>query len=62
MPDGYPEVTDVIVDLEEIDGKTHMKLTHVGVPAGSSGAGGWAQARQTRQLGRNRLRSTAKQV
>lgn len=27
MPDGHPEVTDVIVDLEEIDGKTHMKLT-----------------------------------
>ncbi len=62
MPDGHSEVTDVIVDLEEIDGKTHMKLTHVGVPAGSSGAGGWTQARQTRQPGRNGLRPTEKQV
>jgi len=44
MPEGHPEVTEVIIELEEVDGQTHLKLTHVGVPAGSSGAGGWAQA------------------
>lgn len=44
MPEGHPEVTEIIVELEEIDGQTHLKLTHVGVPAGSPGAGGWMQA------------------
>jgi uncharacterized protein YndB with AHSA1/START domain len=44
MPEGHPEVTEVIVELSEADGKTVMKMTHVGVPADSGGAGGWAQA------------------
>lgn len=44
MPAGHPETTEVIVELSEVGGKTHMKLIHVGVPAGSGGAGGWAQA------------------
>lgn len=43
MPN-HPEVTEVIVELEEVGGKTKMKMTHVGVPADSQGAGGWAQA------------------
>ncbi len=44
MPDGHPEVTEVIVELEERGGQTSMVLTHIGVPADSGGAGGWAQA------------------
>lgn len=44
MPAGHPDVTEVIIDLKEIDGKTKMTMAHVGVPEGSAGAGGWAQA------------------
>ncbi|WP_300542276.1 SRPBCC domain-containing protein [Maricaulis sp.] len=44
MPEAHPDVTEVIVELSESDGHTLMKMTHVGVPAGSAGAGGWAQA------------------
>lgn len=44
MPEGHPEVTEVIVELTELDGKTTMKMTHIGVPGESQGAGGWQQA------------------
>lgn len=44
MPPGTPDITEVIVDLTERDGKTVMVMTHVGVPAGSAGEGGWSQA------------------
>ena len=44
MPAGAPDITEVIVELSERGGKTAMTLVHVGVPAGSPGAGGWAQA------------------
>ncbi len=44
MPEGTPDVTEVIVTLEDIDGKTKMTMVHVGVPEGSAGEGGWAQA------------------
>jgi uncharacterized protein YndB with AHSA1/START domain len=44
MPEGHPETTEVIVELEDLGGRTKMVMTHVGVPAGSGGAGGWAQA------------------
>ncbi len=44
MPEGHPEVTEVIIDLVQDGDGTIMKLTHVGVPADSQGAGGWAQA------------------
>lgn len=44
MPEDHPDVTEIIVELSEIDGKTKMKMTHIGVPAESGGAGGWAQA------------------
>ncbi|MDO6589382.1 SRPBCC domain-containing protein [Loktanella sp. D2R18] len=44
MPEGTPEVTEVIVELQEVDGQTRMTMTHVGVPAGSPGEGGWNQA------------------
>lgn len=44
MPEGHPDVTEVVVELSESDGKTQMRMTHKGVPAGSAGAGGWNQA------------------
>lgn len=44
MPEGAPSVTEVIVELQEVDGKTRMTMTHKGVPAGSPGEGGWNQA------------------
>ena len=44
MPEGHPDVTEVIVELSERDGKTVMKMYHLGVPAGSAGEGGWNQA------------------
>lgn len=44
MPDGHPETTEVIVELEDVGGSTKMVMTHVGVPAGSPGAGGWSMA------------------
>ncbi|SFQ65654.1 Uncharacterized conserved protein YndB, AHSA1/START domain [Roseivivax halotolerans] len=44
MPDGHPDITEVIVELSEEDGRTIMKMVHVGVPEGSAGEGGWSQA------------------
>jgi len=44
MPEGHPDITDVIVDLRDDGEQTHMTLVHVGVPDGSPGAGGWGQA------------------
>ncbi len=44
MPEGHPDITEVIVQLSETGGKTMMKMVHVGVPEGSAGAGGWGQA------------------
>ena len=44
MPEGYPAVTEVIVELEDLNGKTKMTMTHAGVPASSGAGGGWEQA------------------
>ena len=44
MPEGHPDVTEVIVELSEVAGKTMMTMVHVGVPEGSAGAGGWNMA------------------
>ena len=44
MPPGHPDVTEVIVELRPQGAQTHMTMVHVGVPDGSPGAGGWAQA------------------
>jgi uncharacterized protein YndB with AHSA1/START domain len=44
MPADHPEVTEIIVELSEREGGTHMKLVHIGVPSGSAGEGGWKQA------------------
>ena len=44
MPEGTPDVTEIIVDLTETNGKTRMIMIHRGVPAGTAGEGGWKQA------------------
>lgn len=44
MPEGTPESTEVIVDLEDLGGSTKMTMTHKGVPADSPGAKGWEMA------------------
>ncbi len=44
MPEGTPEETTVIVELAEDGDTTIMNMTHVGVPAGTPGEGGWNQA------------------
>jgi uncharacterized protein YndB with AHSA1/START domain len=41
---GHPTTTQVRVELEDDGGVTNMVLTHVGIPAGSAGAVGWAMA------------------
>jgi uncharacterized protein YndB with AHSA1/START domain len=44
MPDGHPTTTEVIVELEDLDGRTKMVMTHAGIPADSPGAAGWTMA------------------
>ena len=40
----HATVTEVTVELEGVDGRTKMTMTHAGVPADSPGAMGWEQA------------------
>ena len=44
MPSGHPTTTEVRVELRAIGVRTTMVMTHVGIPAGSPGAAGWAMA------------------
>jgi uncharacterized protein YndB with AHSA1/START domain len=44
MPPGHPTTTEVRVELETVDGRTKMVMTHAGIPADSPGAAGWAMA------------------
>lgn len=45
LPEDHPTVTEVIVELDDLgDGRTHVRLTHVGVPEGSPGEAGWSMA------------------
>ena len=44
MPEGHPESTNVIVELEAVGATTKMTMTHEGVPADSPGAMGWNMA------------------
>jgi uncharacterized protein YndB with AHSA1/START domain len=44
MPEGHPTATEILVELDDIDGRTRMVMTHVGVPEGSPGAAGWSMA------------------
>jgi uncharacterized protein YndB with AHSA1/START domain len=43
-PGGLSEPAEVIVELEDLGGRTRMVLTHVGVAPGSPGAAGWTMA------------------
>lgn len=43
-PEGHPTTTEVRVELDDLDGRTRVLLTHVGVPGDSPGAAGWAMA------------------
>jgi uncharacterized protein YndB with AHSA1/START domain len=44
MPEGYPETTQVMVQLEDLEGRTKMVMTHTGVPAATGAEAGWEQA------------------
>ena len=44
MPAGHPTTTEVIVELEDVAGRTKMVMTHAGIPADSPGAAGWTMA------------------
>jgi uncharacterized protein YndB with AHSA1/START domain len=44
MPDGHPDTTQVIVELDLHAGQTRMVMTHLGIPAGSPGEMGWTMA------------------
>ena len=44
MPEGHPTTTEVIVELEDVAGRTKMVMTHVGIPGDSPGAAGWVAA------------------
>jgi hypothetical protein len=44
MPPGHPMTTEVRVELEDVDGRTKMVMTHAGLPSDSPGAAGWAMA------------------
>lgn len=44
MPEGHPTTTEIIVELEDLGGRTKMVMAHAGVPADSPGAAGWNMA------------------
>jgi uncharacterized protein YndB with AHSA1/START domain len=41
---GHGATTEVHVELEDVDGRTKMVMTHRGIPADSPGAAGWTMA------------------
>jgi len=44
MPATHPTTTEILVELDDLGGRTTMVMTHVGVPEGSPGAAGWRMA------------------
>ena len=44
LPEGHPTTTEVLVELDDLGGRTRMTMTHVGIPEGSPGAAGWRTA------------------
>lgn len=44
MPADAPDVTEITVELEDLAGRTRLRLTHAGVPQDSPGAMGWTMA------------------
>jgi uncharacterized protein YndB with AHSA1/START domain len=41
MPGTHPITTEVRVELEDVDGRTKLVVTHAGIPSDSPGAAGW---------------------
>jgi hypothetical protein len=44
LPADHPVTTELVVELEDLGGRTKMVMTHIGVPSGSTGAAGWRMA------------------
>jgi uncharacterized protein YndB with AHSA1/START domain len=44
MPKGAHMETSIVVELEDLGGRTKMTMTHIGVPAESPGGQAWAMA------------------
>lgn len=44
MPEGHPTVTEVTVEFVDAAGRTRVRMTHAGIPAGSPGTPGWEMA------------------
>ena len=44
MPPGHPTTTEILVEFDDLGGRTRIVLTHMGVPDGSPGAAGWRMA------------------
>ena len=44
MPEGHPTTTEIIVELEDLGGRTKMVMTHAGIPEDTPGAAGWTMA------------------
>lgn len=44
MPGDHPVFTEVTVELEDLGGRTRMRMVHAGVPGDSPGALGWSMA------------------
>jgi uncharacterized protein YndB with AHSA1/START domain len=44
MPADHPILTEITVELEAVGERTHMTMTHAGIPSDSPGAMGWNMA------------------
>ena len=44
MPPDHPTTTEVILELEDLGGRTRIVLTHIGISPDSPGAAGWKMA------------------
>lgn len=44
LPAGHPTTTEILVELDDLGGRTRMIMTHIGVPEDSPGASGWRMA------------------
>ena len=44
MPDDFPDITEIVVELTDTGRGTRMTMVHIGVEEGTAGAGGWNQA------------------
>lgn len=44
MPADHPTTTEIVVELEDLGGRTKLVVTHIGIPEGSPGAMGWNMA------------------